>query len=116
MRGTGGTQGVSGRLYSGGGDGLDKELVDAAIVREFGMEGGGQDAALANQRGEAVALGEDLDAGTVLDDARSADEDHLQRAAGEAVCGGDDGRVDLAAVGVALDDCIEQPQASAAAG
>ena len=45
--------------------------------------------------------------GPVRADARGADEDHLQRAAGEGGLRGEDGGVDLAAVGVALDGDVE---------
>ena len=74
------------------------------------MEGGGHDIALANQGWEAFAPGQDLDAGPGLDDARCANEDHLQRTAGERSLDGDDGRVDLATVGVALDRGIEDAE------
>jgi hypothetical protein len=67
---------------------------------------------LADQRWEAVALSEHLDARAGLRDARGADEDHLQRAAGEGGLGGDDGGVDLAAVGVALDNGVEDAEAA----
>ena len=61
----------------------------------------------ANQGREAVAGGEDFDARAGEADARCADEDHLQRAAGECGFGGEDRGVDLAAVGVAFDGDIE---------
>ena len=80
------------------------------------MEGGGQDAALAYQRGEAVAPSDHFDARAGGDDARSADEDHLQRAAGEGGCGGHDGRVDLAAIGVALDGGVEPAEGALGGG
>jgi len=99
-------------LLPGCGDGLDEKQVDAAVAGELGMEGGGQDTALANKDGEAVALGEYLDAGADFDDARGADEDHLQRASGQSCFGGNNGGVDLAAVGVALDDGIEDAEAA----
>ena len=65
---------------------------------------------LAHQGGEAFALGEDLDGGTGVGDAGGADEDHLERAAGQGGLGGEDGGVDLAAVGVAFDNGVEEAE------
>ena len=59
------------------------------------------------RRGRAVAGGEGFDAGAGTGDAGGADEDHLERAAGEGGFGGEDGGVVLAAVGVALDRDVE---------
>src|ERR1035441_7905022 len=61
----------------------------------------------ADQGGEAVAGGEGFDAGAGGADARRADEDHLQRAAGQGGGSGEDGGVDLTAVGVAFDRDVE---------
>src|SRR5580704_15890506 len=71
------------------------------------MEGGGKEVAFANEDGEAVAGGEGFDVWASLGDAGGADEDHLERVAGEFGGGGEDGGVDLAAVGVALDGDVE---------
>ena len=88
-------------------DHIEEELVDAGVVGELGVEGGGEDVAGADEGGEAVAGGEGLDRGAGAGDARGADEDHFERAAGEGGVGGEDGGVDLAAVGVALDGDVE---------
>ena len=74
------------------------------------MKGGGEDLALADQGREAVAAGEDFNAWTGGDDARGADEDHFQRSTREGGFLGDDGGVDLAAVGVPLDGCVQKAQ------
>src|SRR5580700_10192877 len=63
--------------------------------------------AFADENREAVAGGEDLDVGAGVGDAGGSDEDHLEWAAFEGCRGGEDGGVDLAAVGVALDGDVE---------
>ena len=63
--------------------------------------------AFANKYGVVVAGGEGLDGGAGCGDARGADEDHLERAAGEFGFGLDDGGVDLASVGVTFDGDVE---------
>ena len=60
--------------------------------------------------GRAVAGGEGFDVGAGAGDAGGADEDHLERAAGEGGFGGEDGGVVLAAVGVALDGDVEDAE------
>ena len=45
---------------------IDEMAMYAAVGGEFGMEGGGEDVSLLDEDGEAVALGEDLDAGPVF--------------------------------------------------
>ena len=57
---------------------IDEMAVDAAVGGELGMESGGEDVSLLDEDGEAVALGEDVDAGSGLHDARGADVDHFQ--------------------------------------
>jgi len=99
-------------LLPGCGDSFDEKPVDAAVAGKLGMEGSGQDTSLADKHREAIALSEHLDARADFDDARGADEDHLQRAAGQGGFCGHDGGVDLAAVGVALDDGIEHAEAA----
>ena len=86
---------------------IEEELMDARVVAEFGMEGGGKDVVLADENGEAVAGGEGFDFRAGAGDARSADKDHLEWAAGEFGWDGEDGGVDLATVGVAFDRDIE---------
>ena len=62
---------------------------------------------LADEGGEAVALGQYFNAFAGFYDARGADVDHLQWAACELCLGLDDGAVVLASVGVALDRYVE---------
>src|SRR5580704_6534026 len=88
-------------------DEVEEELVDAGVGAEFGVEGGGEEMAFADEDGEAFAGGEGFDAGAGMGDARGANEDHLEWAAFERGWGGEDGGVDLAAVGVALDGDVE---------
>ncbi len=88
-------------------DEVEEELVDAGVAAEFGVEGGGEDVAFADEDREVVAGGEGFDLRASASDARGADEDHLERAAGEFCRFGKDGGVDLAAVGVALDGDVE---------
>lgn len=90
---------------------VDEVAVYAAVGREFGMEGGGEDVSLLDEDGEAVALGEDLDAGTGLYYARGADVDELHGAAFKFRGGGFDRAVDLASVGVPLDGGVEDGEA-----
>src|SRR5580693_2809361 len=71
------------------------------------MKGRGEEVAFPDEDGEAVAGGEGFDFGAGVSDARGADEDHLEWAAGEFGRLGEDGGVDLAAVGVALDGDVE---------
>jgi hypothetical protein len=89
------------------GDQVEEELVNAEVVTKFRMEGGGEEMALTDQDGEVVAGGEGLDLGPGAGDARGADEDHLEGGAGEFGGGGEDGGVDLAAVGVAFNGDVE---------
>ena len=49
--------------------------MDAKVVRELGVEGADEEPSLPEQHGLAVQLGEDLDGGTGLVDARRPDED-----------------------------------------
>src|SRR5271156_1021357 len=90
-----------------GADDVEEELVDAQVVAEFGVEGGGQDVVLADENREAVAGGEDFDPGAGAGDAGGADEYHLKGAAGEFGWGGEDSGVDLTSVGVAFDRDVE---------
>ena len=63
--------------------------------------------AFADEDGEAVTGGEGFDIGSGVGDAGGADEDHFEGAAGEFGWRGEDGGVDLAAIGVALDGDVE---------
>ncbi len=91
---------------------VEEELVDAAIVGEFGMKGGGKDAAGADEDGIVVAAREDFDVGAEARDTRRADEDHLHGAAGERGGRVEDDGVVLAPVGVALDGDVEHAEAA----
>src|SRR5271170_3746941 len=82
----------------------------AAIFGEFGMEGGGHEISLAYEDREAVAVGEDFSVFANAGDARRANVDHLQRAAGQGSLVGDDRAIDLPSVGVALDGRVEDAQ------
>lgn len=82
---------------------VHEKLMDTGILTQLGVEGSGEDVALTDENGEAVASGESLDLGACTSNARGADEDHLQRVSFDLRRGGEDGRVDLAAIGVALD-------------
>jgi hypothetical protein len=98
-------------LFGGEGrDDLNEHLVNPPVQRELGMEGGGHDGSLAHQAWESLPMGQSFDAGADLDDAWGADEDHLQRTAGEGGFGDLNAGVDLAAVGITLDDGVQQPQ------
>jgi hypothetical protein len=88
-------------------DEVQEELVDAEVGAEFGVEGGGEEMAFADQDGKAVTAGQGFNLRAGVGDARGADEDHLERAALECCRDGEDAGVDLAAVGVALDRDVE---------
>lgn len=85
--------------------------MNAAVLRKLGMECGGKNMLLADENGEAVALGEDFDTFAGLHDAGGADVDHLQWAAFEFRCGFDDGAVDLTSVGIAFHGRVEHGKA-----
>ena len=88
-------------------DKIQEELMNAGVRRKLGVECGGHQMAGADENGEAVAGGEGFDAGTGEADAGGADEDHLERAAGQGGLLGADGGVDLAAVGIAFDGDVQ---------
>jgi hypothetical protein len=58
-------------------DEVEEELVDAGVGAEFGVEGGGDEMAFADEYGAAVAGGERFDVWASACDAGGADEDHL---------------------------------------
>jgi hypothetical protein len=95
-----------------GSHGLDKEAVYAAIGGKLGVEGSRKHNALPHQDCETLAAGQNLDAGSGGNNAWGADKDHLERAAGECSLGGEDRGVDLATVGIALDNGIEDSEAA----
>lgn len=72
------------------------------------MESRGEEVAFADQDREAVACGEGFDLWAGAGDAGGTDEDHLEWAAFDLGWDGEDGGVDLAAVGVALDGDVER--------
>jgi hypothetical protein len=92
------------------GDSIEKCLVDARVGRKLGVEGGGEQVALADEYGSVIASGENFDAGAHARDARGADEDHLDGTAGQGSRPGQDGGVDLASVGVAFHRDVERGQ------
>ncbi len=81
--------------------------MDAEVGGQLGVEGGGEDVVLADEDGRAFALGEGLDCGAGAGDPRGADEDHLDGLVAERGLSLEDGGVDLASVGVALDGNVE---------
>jgi hypothetical protein len=90
---------------------IDKKFMNAAVLRKLGMECGGKNMLLADENGEAVALGEDFDTLTGLHDAGGADVDHLQWAAFQFRFVFDDGAVDLTSVGIAFHGRVEHGKA-----
>src|SRR5579864_6766429 len=102
---------------------FQKGAVDAGIVAELGMEGGGHHSSLPDSNWICSFGGNDFDAGADALDLGGADEDHLERgvrvkgiAGGAAVSGREklafaDGAVDLASVGIAADAYVEGAQA-----
>ena len=87
--------------------GVDEELVDSFVVREFWVEGGCEQVALTDEGGGAFAFGEHFHVRSKLGDAWGADIDHFDGAAGQGSFGFEDAAVVLAAVGVALDGDVE---------
>ena len=83
-------------------DQVEEEAVDAGIAAELRVKGRGEEVTMPDEDGMVFAGGEDLDTFADAVDAGGADEDHLERAAGQGGLGGEDGRFVLAAVGVAL--------------
>src|SRR5579872_5687387 len=65
---------------------------------------------LAHKDGISIAAGEYFDIFAEFQKTRCADEDHLQRSAGQLGVGGFDGAFELASVGVAADGNIEYAQ------
>ena len=87
--------------------------MDARVVRELGVERGGEDAPLAYQDRLLPEAADDLHAGPGIDDPRRADEHALERlpVALELDVGLEARH--LAPVGVPLDHDIEQPEVGA---
>src|SRR5437773_12071223 len=96
----------------GNSDLLDEVAVDAEVVRELGMEGREEDAAVADEHGVLAVAREELDGAREGRELRRADEDAIELARerpetlerrAEAV--------DLAAVRVALDGDVGEAEA-----
>ncbi len=75
------------------------------------MKCGGEKMLLANQDGEAVALGQYFDIGTCFYNAGGANEDHFQRTAFKLCFGVENGAVNLASVRIALYRHVEHGKA-----
>ena len=90
--------------------------MDAGIARELGMEGGGQQVALAHQDREVPITGQYLDVATKarFDEPRSADEDGREGnglgATFESELDSARERIHLRAVGIALELGVEQSE------
>ena len=90
----------------------DRGLWALFLDKELGGPGFGQlKLALLNERGEIIARGEDLHLGAEVRKAGSADVDGFQGASGQRCGFKADAGVVLAAVGIAFDREIHQPQA-----
>jgi hypothetical protein len=79
---------------------VDKELVNAAIARKFGVKRGRQQFALPHQNGKTISFRHNLDTRANTGDARRADIDHLQRSSGQLGFHRLDGAIDLPAIGI----------------
>jgi hypothetical protein len=92
---------------------VEEGLVDAGIVREFGMESGGHGSSLPDGDRICAFGGHDLNAFSDVLDLGGADEDHFERRTFEVPLNQSafaDGAVDLASVGVAADADVERAQ------
>src|SRR5260370_42674205 len=86
---------------------VKEELVDPEVVAQLGMEGCGEEIALADEDRIVVAGGEGFDLGAGVGDAGGAGEDHLERAGREVGGGGEAGGGDPAAGGCDRDGGCE---------
>ena len=84
--------------------------MDAGIVGEFRVEGGGHGSALTDRYGIGALGRDDFDTCSDVLDFGGADEDHFQRRAAEKTLA--DRAVDLAAIGIAADANIDGSKAS----
>ncbi len=82
--------------------------MDAGIVGEFRMKGGGHGSSLPDSDGIGAFRSEDLDAFADLRNLGSADEDHFQRGISEQTLA--NRAVDLASIGVAADPNVESAE------
>jgi hypothetical protein len=90
---------------------LNKEFMDAPVNGQFRMKSCRHQFSLPNQNWGTITGGQGLNFGASRYDARSADEDHLKWAAGKFGFSGQDCRIDLPAVCVALYDRIQNAEA-----
>ena len=97
---------------------LQERLVDAGIVREFGVESCGHGSSLPDRDWVCTVGGENFDAGADAGNPGGTDEDHFQRRVSELFAERwlqklalADGAVDLAAVGVAADGDVDGAKA-----
>jgi hypothetical protein len=106
---------LGGRVGSHPAHQVEKDLVDARVVGELGMESGGHGPSLPNGHGSFIAAfsGEDFNALSHVLDFWGADEDHFQRriARFQDQPTLADGAVDLASVGVAADADVKGAEA-----
>ena len=96
------------RVIRGRAHKIDEQPVNTPVVGQLGVKCGSEDMALTNQDGRSVATGQNLNSGASFDDLWGADKDHFQGTARKFGFFGEDGGVDLAAIGVALECCIQQ--------
>src|SRR5262245_2171459 len=90
-------------------DRLEEELVDTCVVRELGMEGSDEEAALPEQNGLAVELGQHLDVAADVRHAGRTDEDaSKRRVLGQVEIGLE--AEHLAPVRVARDLDVDEPE------
>ena len=86
--------------------------MDAEVLAQFGVEGSGEEVALADHGRVGATGGDDFDGRANVGDSRGADVDHFERASGEGGCGGQDRGVVLATVEVALDGDVHGGEAA----
>src|SRR5579862_1590411 len=89
-------------------DCIDKKFVNAPVIGELRMKGRSEKIPLPYKHRKPFTAGEDLDFGTDLCQAWSANEYHFKRTAGKRSGLCQDRGVNLPSVGVAFDDGIEQ--------
>jgi hypothetical protein len=82
--------------------------VDGGVAGELGVEGGGKDVALLDERGLALMLGEDSDAGGDFFDDRAANEYHFEWIFLEGAGTEEDVAGQLAAVAIAKNGHVEE--------
>src|ERR1700722_5687354 len=91
-------------------DHVDEELMDAAIAREFRMEGGRKEFALPNQNGKTISFPQYLNPLADTGNARGTDVHHLEWSPGQPGFARLDSTVNLPAVGIAFNADIHYGQ------